>query len=185
LRPAGRQRRDPSGLPTMRKAQPARSTGSDPPPGPPPPPPGGVPPREGPPDPPRGPPGPPRDPPGAPPGAPPGPPQGLTSGCCHSPRGPMTGRPRGPPPGAPQGQLRDPVPQLGALPREAARGDPFLLFKRKQQEVKHGETWCDRPLKRGKNTHKGLKWGPFWAPLQGAHPVRFWGGPPAPPIDHC
>jgi hypothetical protein len=41
LRPAGRQRRDPSGLPTMRKPQPARSAGSSPPPPPPPPPPPG------------------------------------------------------------------------------------------------------------------------------------------------
>jgi hypothetical protein len=60
-----------------------------------------------------------------------------------------------------------------------------FIVKKTKQRNKGGETWCDRPQKRGKNTHTGLKLGPFWAPLQGAHPVRFWGGPPAPPIDHC
>jgi hypothetical protein len=76
-------------------------------------------------------------------------------------------------------------PPRGGPPRAGPTRGLFNLHKKRNTENKQGETWCDRPQKRGKNTHKGLKLGPFWAPLQGAHPVRFWGGPPAPPIDHC
>jgi hypothetical protein len=93
----------------------------------------------------------------------------------------MTGRPRGPPRGGPPGPASGPRPPIGGAP---PRGDEGQVYNRKKR-MKHqtrGETWCDRPQKRGKNTHKGLKLGPFWAPLQGAHPVRFWGGPPAPPL---
>jgi hypothetical protein len=131
-------------------------------------PPGGTPPG-GAPGPPQRPPGPPRDPPGAPPGAPPGPPQGLFSRFLQRYRVQATGRPRGPPPGGPPGPAPGTRPPIGGAPPRGDEGQ-FMIVKDKKREKKRGETWCDRPQKRGKNTHKGLKLGPFWAPLQGAHP---------------
>jgi hypothetical protein len=92
----------------------------------------------------------------------------------------MTGRPRGPPRGGPPGPASGPRPPIGGAPPRGDEGNTFLLHNENTTKQR-GETWCDRPQKRGKNTHKGLKLGPFWAPLQGAHPVRFWGGPPGPP----
>jgi hypothetical protein len=144
LRPAGRQRRDPSGLPTMRKAQPARTAGSDPP----------------------------RTPPGT-----------KCFASLDIP-GPDDGSAPGTPPGGPpRASFGTPSPNWGRSP-ERRRGD-IIVYTTKTTHEKRGETWCVRPQKRGKNTHKGLKLGPFWAPLPGAHPVRFWGGPPPPPIPHC
>jgi hypothetical protein len=139
----------------------------------------------------------------APPGAPPG--GRLLTGCvalgvgapAGAPRGvpPREGPPdpprgpRGPtatPPGAPPGPASGPRPPIGGAPPRGDEGRGYIFSKKHTKHQKNqGETWSDRPQKRGKNTHKGLKLGPFWAPLQGAHPVRFWGGPPAPPIDHC
>jgi hypothetical protein len=142
----------------------------------------GVPPREGPPDPPRGPLGPTETPPGPPQGPPRTPPGPVLELSVYIP-GPDAGSAPGAPPGGPPGPAPGPRPPLGGAP---PRGDEgiWLVYKHAKEETQRGETWCDRPQKRGKNTHKGLKLGPFWAPLQGAHPVRFWGGPPAPPLAH-
>jgi hypothetical protein len=82
----------------------------------------GVPPREGPPDPPRGPLGPTETPPGPPRGPPRTPPGPFFTLECLELGARCRVGPGDPPGGAPQGQLRDPVPQLGARPREATRG---------------------------------------------------------------
>jgi hypothetical protein len=123
---------------------------------------------------------------GAPPGAPPGPPQDpprdLVIGFLAHNWVPVTGRPRGTPQGGPPGPAPGPRPPIGGAPPRGDEG-PRVVAHTQAQSPKRGETWCDRPQKRGKNTHKGLKLDPFWAPLQGAHPVRFWGGPPGPPQD--
>jgi hypothetical protein len=140
-------------------------------------PPGGSPPG-GSPSPPETPPRPPPLPTGAPPGAPPGPPQGLVCLWGTFYRGPMTGRPRGPPRGGPPGPASRPRPPIGGAPPRGDEGN-LIMVKHVNPTKNRGETWCDRPQKRGKNTHKGLKLGPFWAPLQGAHFVCFWGGPRA------
>jgi hypothetical protein len=123
--------------------------------------------------------------PGGPPGDPPGPQPRPHFAASRPSLGPGDGSPPGTPPGGPpRASFGTPSPNWGRSP-ERRRGANSLLFTLKKQRQERGETWCDRPQKRGKITHKGLKLGPFWAPLQGAHPVRFWGGPPAPPIDHC
>jgi hypothetical protein len=151
--------------------------------GPPGAPPGGTPP-PGPPAPPQRPPGPHRAPPGAPPGPPQDPPGTPCSQVFTKP-GPDDGSAPGTPPGGPpRASFGTPSPYWGRSP-EWRRGAFIFTLNTENDEEDIGETWCDRPQKRGKNTHKGLKLGPFWAPLQGAHPVRFWGGPPAPPIDQC
>jgi hypothetical protein len=132
----------------------------------------GVPPREGPPDAAGGPRGATGTPPGPPPGAPPAPPPGRPPrrGC----RGGRAGR-----------RMRVVGGGQKEAARRARRGACCMVLHMETKHKNEGETWCDRPQKRGKNTHKGLNLGPFRAPLQGALPVRFWGGPPAPPIDHC
>jgi hypothetical protein len=141
-------------------------------------------PREGPPDPPRGPRGPSETPPGHPQRPRQDPPRAFFRGFCNDIGSRRRVGPGDPPRGGPPGPAPGTRPPIGGAPPIGAEGQ-FIIVKDKKREKIRGETWCDRPHKRGKNTHKGLKLGPFWAPLQGAHPVRFWGGPPAPPIDHC